>query len=182
MVAALRRWLWKGTYDLPVKRLEIDDSGLVTGDASLDLKEQAAAHLAELGRMVDFAKELESQRSTTSDEELRSLCRLMLPVLDALDRVLDYAKEVEDGSEQFDNWVKSVEGISTRLNRVLEKIGLSPMNSLGMEVDFSMHDVVGTRVSRDHSENTVIEEQLKGYYFRGRLLRDAKVVVAVSTP
>lgn len=175
MVRMLERWLWRGTFDLPARRLEVQEE---TGRA--DLQEQVAAHLAELGRMIDFARELEEQRSTTSDEELRSLARRMLPVLDALDRVLDYGREVTGGGEHFENWLKSVEGVAERLAGVLEKTGLTPIQSIGSEVDFSLHDVAETRVTREYPENTVIEERQKGYYFRGRLLRDAKVVVAIS--
>jgi len=178
----MRQWLWKGSFEPDPKPLEVwEGENQGAREPAMDLMERTAEYLAELWRLLDLAREMEDQRSRTSDEELRSVARMMLPVLDALDRVLEYAKEVKNPDDQFNNWVRSVEGVAQRLGRALEKMGLVPISAVGNEVDLAMHDVVETRRTREYPDNTVIEERMKGYYFRGRLLRDAKVVVALSS-
>jgi molecular chaperone GrpE len=94
--------------------------------------------------------------------------------------VLEFGRNSGIEGEEFQNWLEAVGGVSVRLNRVLERVGLTPISSVGTEVDLAIHDVVATVRNNNYPENTVVEERQKGYYFRGRLLRDAKVVVALS--
>ena len=51
---------------------------------------------------------------------------------------------------------------------------------MGKKVDLNLHEVVEYRASADHPNDTVIGERQKGYVLRGKLLRDAKVVVAYN--
>lgn len=112
------------------------------------------------------------------DSALRGLAKSMLPALDALDRLLEFAETVENPDEVFQNWIKGVDALRVRLTKVLEGIGLRAISSVGMEVDLNVHDVVAVVPAGEFPSNTVVKEQQKGYYFQGRLLRDARVVVA----
>lgn len=173
-------WLWKGTFELEGGRLPADWEG-ESGGKEGDYLGQLTRYLGDLWRMVDLAEELERGRGAASEDEVAGLLRRLLPVLDALDRVAEYSAQVETPSQDLGNWFRAVDGIRTRLHRTLERVGLQPISAIGSEVDFSIHDVVETRVSREYPENTIIGERQKGYYFRGRLLRDAKVVVALPS-
>ncbi|MBX3729929.1 MAG: nucleotide exchange factor GrpE [Candidatus Sumerlaeia bacterium] len=177
-MTALRQWLWKGSFEPAAGRLEVWE-GLAEAGAGGDLLERTAGHLAELGRLADLAREAEARQDSGSEEEVRNLVRAMLPALDALDRLLDYGSKMTDRSPELENWVKSVEAIQIRMAKSLERVGLVTLGTVGSQVNLDLHDVVEMRPSREYPEGTVIEERLKGYYFRGRLLRDAKVVVAL---
>ncbi|MDK2972460.1 MAG: molecular chaperone GrpE [Candidatus Sumerlaeota bacterium] len=177
-MSPLRKWLWKGSYEPAGSRLEVWE-GPSSSREEPGLLERTAEFLAELGRLAELAQEMERRQEVSSEEEVRNVVRSMLPVLDALDRVLEYAASKSDCDEEFANWVKTVEAVSVKLTRSLEKVGLTPLSAVGTQVDLDLHDVVEMRPSREYPEGTVIEERQKGYYFRGRLLRDAKVVVAL---
>ena len=107
----------------------------------------------------------------------RSLFETLLPTLDGFDRVLSAARGYE-GSEEIDNWLKSIESLYFRMLRMLESYGLFQIQAVGKKVDLNMHEVVEYRSSANYGNDIVISERQKGYVFRGRLLRDAKVVVA----
>ncbi|MGB9690864.1 MAG: nucleotide exchange factor GrpE [Candidatus Sumerlaeaceae bacterium] len=127
---------------------------------------------------LEFEKE-ELLRCQGKPEELEKFIRQLLPTLDAFDRVLAMARAYPKNDE-IDNWLKAVESIYYRLLRLLESYGLQQLNTVGKKVDLNIHDVVEYRPSTEHPHDTVISERQKAYMFRGKLLRDAKVVVAYN--
>ena len=52
------------------------------------------------------------------------------------------------------------------------------MDTIGKPVDLDRHEVVEYRRSDEYTHNTVITERQKGYVFRNKIIRDAKVVVS----
>jgi molecular chaperone GrpE len=142
-----------------------------------DLASAIAATMKKVGQL-EFEK-LELLRRQRKPEELEKFIKQLLPTLDAFDRVLTMARAYPK-SEEIDNWLKAVESIYFRLLRLLESYGLEQLNTVGKKVDLNIHDVVEYRPSTEHPHDTVISERQKGYMFRGKLLRDAKVVVAYN--
>ena len=182
---ALDRWIWRDTFPIDAERLEVageyDLSDPPVED--LDILTRVSDYMSEIARLDDLTRRIEhrDQGSTGGGEaELRQIASRMLPVLDAFDRILEYAEKEQKSSESFENWFKAVEGVAERLKKLADKIGLRPIGGVGNEVDLAMHDVVETRATNEYPDSTVIEVRQKGYYFRGKLLRDAKVVVAIS--
>ncbi|MCX7019625.1 MAG: nucleotide exchange factor GrpE [bacterium] len=128
-------------------------------------------------RLQDLNEEL--QRRSQQPVEIEKFVRSILPTLDSFDWVLGLARGFQ-ASEEIDNWLKSIESIYYRLLKVLENYGLFQLKTIGKKVDLNLHEVVEYRPSSEHPNDFVIGERQKGYVFRGRLLRDAKVVVAYN--
>jgi molecular chaperone GrpE len=142
-----------------------------------DLGEGLSALMIENERLQDLADEL--SRRNAQPQEMEKFIKTLLPTLDSFDRVLSLAREYPK-SDEIDNWLKSVESISFRLLSMLEGYGLYQLKTVGAKVNLDLHEVVEYRPSVDHPNDTVISERQKGYVFRGKLLRDAKVVVAYN--
>jgi molecular chaperone GrpE len=119
------------------------------------------------------AKEKTEIAEYASGEAVREL----LPVLDDFERALAAVPE-ELGSDN--DYVKGVQMIQQRLQEALKKMGLEPINSVGQPFDPNFHHAVDRVQTEDAEENTILEEWQKGYNFRGRLLREAMVKVAVQ--
>jgi molecular chaperone GrpE len=150
----------------------------LSGDENAhSLMELAAGILGENDRLQDLNAELQKRNGTSG--EVEKFIRSLLPTLDSFDRVLHFARTYPK-NEEIDNWLKSVESIYFRLLNMLESFGLFQLRTVGSMVDLNLHEVVEYRPSADHEHETVISERQKGYVFRGRLLRDAKVVVAFN--
>lgn len=185
----LDQWLWQGTFEVECERLEV--AGLENGR---DLVGYLASHLTAVTEQVEgleqaLRRERNAGRARQSTEpggegkdgneaEMKRFARSMLPAMDALDRLIEFGETVERKDEVFENWIKAIEALRSRLTKALESIGVTVISSVGLEVDLNVHDVVAVVPAGEFPANTVVKEQVKGYYFRGKLLRDARVVVA----
>lgn len=183
-------WLWQGTLAPDFERLELSGS-IPEGE---DLLASLQTEVRQLVRQIDEGREaLEKRRAlelagprgsapgtagSGGSEDLRPLARSLLPTLDALDRIVEFGESYPNADEVFRNWLTSIKAMRTRLTKTLEGIGLVSISAIGSEVNLEIHDVVSVVPARDYLPNTVVAEQQKGYFFRGKLLRDAKVVVA----
>ena len=147
------------------------------GPAKEDLIEQLSALLAENERLTITTKLLEQAKGDS--DEVINLVRRMLPVLDGFERILNTGREFPD-THPVTNWLRSVEGLYFRIKNLLEKVGLFGLEVVGQPVNLDLHEVVEYRYSSDHGPDTVIAVRQRGYVFRGRLLREAQVVVAAN--
>jgi len=180
----LDQWLWKDTFPLPTQLLEVDEEHIVPEEEldNQDFLSLTAGLMAELAQVEDSIRRplRTPQPADPSGAKMKRVARQMLPILDALDRLIDYSNQNESNADAFDNWLKAMEGVSERVNQLADSIGLSAIDGVGIEVDLEIHDVVETRPTGDQPDSTVLEIRQKGYYFEGKLLRDAKVVVALA--
>lgn len=117
------------------------------------------------------------QRIEVYDSATAEALRSLLPVLDDFERALripapnkEYAKE----------YVAGIELIYSRFAETLKKLGLEPMDSKGQPFDPQIHHAVDMVETEDAPDHTILEEYERGYNFKGRLLRPAKVKVAVQ--
>ena len=180
----LDRWLIDGVIGAD----ELEQREAVIGlDGDGDVITLASAAIRDAGLQLEALRtQVEKRRAVettapaqgSSDVEIRNHARAMLPALDALDRVIEFGDEHARQNETLENWLLSVKGLRTRLAKVMESIGLTAINSIGCEVDLERHDVVSVVAAGQNPPNTVVAEKQRGYMFRGKMLRDAKVVVA----
>ncbi len=150
---------------------------LKEGQAKEDLRSMTAEILRENEHLHELTRDMERHKGKVDESE--KLIKNLLPTLDGFDRVLHLGRSYPQ-DDVIDNWLKSVESIYFRLLNILENYGLYQMRTVGSKVDLNLHEVVEYRPSADHQNDTIISERQKGYILRGRLLRDAKVVVAYN--
>jgi molecular chaperone GrpE len=113
-------------------------------------------------------------------EEVRKYSneRLIIQLLDVVDE-LEMAIKSARSSDSSETLVQGVEMTLNRLQKVLEKEGVSPIESLGMPFDSAKHNAV-SRVEKDGVEGCmVVEEIRKGYAMKEKILRPSVVKVAV---
>ncbi|HXC61789.1 MAG TPA: nucleotide exchange factor GrpE, partial [Nitrospiria bacterium] len=98
----------------------------------------------------------------------------LLPVLDNLARAIGHAKE----SRNLDKLVEGLELTQKEFVSVLNKFGVTAIESLGQPFDPVHHQAMLQVDTDDQEENTVVEEFAKGYLLHDRVLRPALVSVA----
>lgn len=129
---------------------------------------------------ADLLQEVENlKQSSSGSAETGKLLKSLLPTLDGFDRVLHLGRAYPQ-DDTIDNWLKSVESIYFRLLNTLENYGLYQLKTVGSKVNLNLHEVVEYRPSIDYPNDTIIRERQKGYILHGRLLREAKVIVAYN--
>ncbi len=83
-----------------------------------------------------------------------------------------------NGPNDGDALRDGVELIFRHFLDVLEKGGVTPIETEGRDFDPNLHEAVGHVESDGHKTNQIIQEMRKGYMLGDRLLRPARVVVA----
>ncbi len=150
--------------------------------------EQARAETAELRdqllRVVadseNFKKRMERERLAALKYSGEQIFREILPVVDNLERAIGHggAAEVADAKQSLDGLLEGVQLTLKSLLTILEKFEVKPVHSVGEPFDPNHQEALTMEPSDTIPANSVVTEFEKGYYYKDRLLRAAKVVVS----
>lgn len=137
--------------------------------------------LAEMNdKYVRLYSEYENYRKRTNTEKAdliingsKDMIKAILPVVDDMERALA-AMSDEDGAKE------GVQLIYSKLMNILTQKGLSPIEAKGSKFDENLHEAVTQFPAADESQKGMVVDVVeKGYYLNSKVLRYAKVVVAV---
>lgn len=142
-----------------------------------DMRAQICLLLQDQDRLEMLAEELKASKGSSGKEELSRLFRSALTLLDSFDRVVQMANALPP-SEEVHNWMKSIAIIQSRMLQLFERFGLQTMDPVGQRVDLDRHEVIEVLRTESLPDETIVEVRQKGYVFDGKVLRDARVVVA----
>ncbi len=118
------------------------------------------------------AQEMEKQAKYA----ISSFAKELLSVADNLHRALEAAKN--DDLAQLQQFRKGVELTEAELMKVLNKFGITKMETIGNVFDPAFHQVVQEVEDKTKPAGTIVAELQTGYMINGRLLREAMVVVS----
>lgn len=142
--------------------------------------EQAQARVDELqDNMLRIQAEFDNYRKRTQSEMdiiyvdgMAESIKLMLPIIDNLERALDAANEVDE------NIGKGISMCIDQFMDVFGKKGLEEIAALGEEFDPNMHEAIMQEPCEDESQSGKVADVLqKGYRFRDKVLRYSVVKV-----
>jgi len=102
------------------------------------------------------------------------LIEMVLPILDDFERSLT----ASDKAKSVESFRNGIELIYKNLREALEKEGVKPINAIGQDFDHNLHDALMMTEKNDAKSGTVVEEVQKGYYYKEKVLRHSKVIVA----
>ncbi|HEX4165710.1 MAG TPA: nucleotide exchange factor GrpE [Bryobacteraceae bacterium] len=135
-----------------------------------DLQELMQRRQAEFD---NFRKRNERERGELVEYASMDTVKALLPVLDDFERAL----KVKSADDEY---TRGMEMIYQRLGEALRKLGLEPISSEVTVFNPHVHHAVEMVDTKDHPDQTILDEYQRGYYFKGRLLRPAMVKVAVN--
>ncbi len=121
----------------------------------------------------NFRRRNERERGELLEFASMDTVKALLPVLDDFERAL----KVESSDTEY---ARGMEMIYQRLYEGLKKLGLEPISGEVPLFNPHIHHAVEMVDTKDHPDQTILEEYQRGYYFKGRLLRPAMVKVAVN--
>ncbi len=127
-----------------------------------------------LQRELEFIRE--KHRRELEEKDLygvEKFAKDLLEVLDNFERALKHMEKLEGCKDAF----VGVEMIYKQLLKVFEKHGITPIEV--EKFDHSLCEAVGTVPTDGVEENTILEVVQRGYKLHDRVLRPAKVIVAV---
>ncbi len=127
----------------------------------------------------NFKKRMERERLTSLKYAGEMIFREILPVVDNLERAVEQG--VVEGVAAEKNLEALLEGVQLTLKSLLsslEKFEVKPVESVGQPFDPKIQEALTMDTSDSVAANHVISEFEKGYYYKDRLLRAAKVIVS----
>ena len=152
--------------DADVPRVESEEEGEAWRDRALRLQAE----------MDNFRKRQQRRADEQIEEERRRMLGAFLPIVDDLERALG----APENSGQ--NLRRGVEVIHRSALRLLQQEGVEPMEAKGRRFDPNWHEAMATIPLRGQgvAPFTITQVVEPGYRLGERLLRPAKVVVAVE--
>ena len=156
-----------------------DASAAVAEPAIADLQRERDEYYDRLLRKTaefdNYRKRIERSRREQADESVLGLLSEILAVVDDFDIALTVDVDAGEGGDAYR---KGVELIHAKLQDLLAKRGVRPIEAVGADFDPNLHQAVIHEESPDHREGEVIAELRKGYTIGDRLLRPSMVKVA----
>jgi molecular chaperone GrpE len=132
-------------------------------------------YLRTLADFENFRRRVGREREDWRRQAQEALLQEILPALDNFDRAL--AAPPTAGADP--GFRTGVELIHRDFLAALERLGVRSFTAIGQPFDPTRHEAVGRAERTDVEDHTVVAEVLRGYLFQERVLRPAKVVVAV---
>lgn len=121
----------------------------------------------------NFRRRVERERSELFEYAAMDTVKALLPVLDDFERAL----KAETTDKEY---ARGMELIYNRLYESLRKLGLEPLSTEGTLFNPHEHHAVDMVDTKEHPDQSILEEYQRGYKFKGRLLRPAMLKVAVN--
>ena len=137
-------------------------------------------------RCVRLYAEFENARKRYDREKVEfvkyaneGLISEFLNILDDLERAVNAAATKH---EDYDAFLKGVELVMGRIHDLLKKNNIRAIEAVGKKFDPHCHEVLLQMPSAEHEDGTILEEMQRGYWLGDRVVRTAKVKVAVKPP
>ncbi len=150
---------------------------------SLDEEKQRAQDnyekfLRVYAELENYKKRAEKEKADRVKYANETLIRDLLPFVDNLQRAVEHASSEKDNDPKA--LIDGIELTLKDLTSALEKHGLRPIESAGRPFDPNLHEAIMQVESADNEPQTIVEEFQRGYLLNDRLLRPARVSVAMG--
>ncbi len=119
------------------------------------------------------------RRARTEKEEFLKYASLkiiepLLPILDNFERALTSSKETKD----IEALVKGLDMVYRQLEQIMEQEGVTVIEAVGQPFNPQFHEAIMQVQSDEYEEGTVVEEIVKGYKMKDKVIRPAMVRVS----
>ncbi len=118
----------------------------------------------------NYRKRMQKEREEIYDYVRGDVFKTILPILDDMERLLN-----SEASEQ--SLRQGMEMIYKNLLSTLQSHGLESFSDEGDTFDPNVHEAVSVEATSEQMDGKVVDTWLKGYRYKGKLLRPAKVKV-----
>ena len=141
-----------------------------------DLKAKSVKQTTEFDNLK---KRMERERSETFIKQLENLAIKMLPVLDNLNRALDFSSSISEEKQlELKHFFDGIILVNHQLVDIFATMGVSPIAAEGEPFDPELHEAAAIVEDGSVPQNTVVEELIRGYRIGNRIIRHSMVKVS----
>lgn len=148
-------------------------------DKKIEELKKEAADLKD--KFLRKAAEFENYKRRTENDQLNllkyaaeSLILKLLPIIDDFERSLDHI----ESSKDIDSLKQGIKLIYDKFMKILNEQGVKKIVAIGQPFNVEYHEALMQRKSDDVAPHTVLDEIEKGYIYKDRVIRHAKVIVS----
>jgi len=142
-----------------------------TAELTAELEKANDKYLRLCAEYDNFRRRSQKEKDALYGDIRADVIQKFLPVFDNLERALKQSTEDEA-------YRKGVEMIMTQFNTTLEKLGVTPVESLGQTFDPEKHNAVMHVDDPEKGENEIVEVFQQGFKLGDKVIRYAMVKVA----
>lgn len=122
----------------------------------------------------NFRRRTRLEKEESAKYASLKLIEQLLPIVDNFERAMSTSKDNKD----FDALIKGIEMTFRQLDGVLTGEGLKAIDSVGQPFNPEVHQAIMQVKSEEHEEGIVVEEVMKGYMLKDKVIRPAMVKVS----
>ena len=130
-------------------------------------------HLRLMAEYDNFKKRTQKEKEELFSFATADTIEKLLPVIDNLERAIESVSD-----EEKNTFSEGVEMVLRQLLEIFEKLGVSEIEAVGKEFDPNFHNAVMHIEDEDASANTIVEQFMKGYKYKEKVIRYSMVKVA----
>ncbi len=130
-------------------------------------------HLRLMAEYDNFKKRTQKEKEELGAFAAAGTIEKLLPVIDNLERALESVTE-----EEKNKFSEGIEMIYRQIIETLEKMGVSEIEAVGCEFDPNLHNAVMHVEDESVEASVVVEQFMKGYKFKDKVIRYSMVKVA----
>jgi len=142
---------------------------------SKDLEEQLKViqdkHIRLKAEFENFRRRKADEFSRLLQFEGENAIRGFLPILDDLERMIHSSDASEESLKD------GVSMVESKIQKYFESLSIKPFGEKGDEMDPDIHDAMLTQTDKKMDDNSILEVFEKGYTYRDKVIRHAKVIV-----
>lgn len=152
-------------------------------DAAKQEAKDAVDRLARLqADWENFRRRTRQEREIERERAAEKLVLGLLPVLDDMERAVDHARQSDEQSDQYYQFVDGVVQVHDKMVGVLEKEGVEVIDPAGEPFEPLSHQAVGRVEDPEAYDETVAQVYQRGYRMGGKVIRSAMVTVTYGGP
>ncbi len=136
-----------------------------------DLTDKLKRQMAEFD---NYRKRTEKEKASMYEYGARDVIEKILPIVDNFERGLSTIPD----DQKEDAFVDGMEKIYRQLTKMLDDLGVKPIEAVGKEFDPAYHNAVMHVEDENLGENVVAQELQKGYTYKDTVIRHSMVQVA----
>lgn len=130
-------------------------------------------HLRLMAEYDNFKKRTQKEKEELGTFAVSATIEKLLPVIDNFERALDSVSE-----EEKNTFSEGVEMVYRQMMEILNKMGVSEIEAVGCEFDPEIHNAVMHVDDDTQDANIVVEQFMKGYKYKDKVIRYSMVKVA----
>ena len=145
-------------------------------DLNQQLVQNEDRHLRLIAEFDNYRRRKGKEITQMLQYEGKAIFEDLLPIIDDLDRLAEAFnkhKESDDGS----SIKEGVRLIQAKMGKFLEDWKIEPYGTPGEILDLDVHDAIMTQKKKGKEEDEILQVFQKGYTYKDKVVRHAKVIV-----